>query len=115
MYFPSTEVASGEWKVVCPESPSMRQKWEILRGMARMTPVDANYFDINVIPLFGGVPLASIALLNTWIKGREGASNLSSTQPSEPWKWDLTFVYNGIEEGVTFENIPGARELICHP
>ena len=47
MYFPSTEVASGEWKVVCPESPSMRQKWEILRGMARMTPVDANYFDIK--------------------------------------------------------------------
>lgn len=103
----NVEEASGEWKISLYETSDMLGRFQILKEFLRQeNPNERSYFESYLIPIQSNVPIPPLILENCWLKSRNPVS-LSMDQPVQYWEWEVSLVFNGINESVPAEFFPG--------
>lgn len=101
--------SSGKWACTIVETKSFAIRYKLLKLLYVSTPWSHYYFDVYVFPIQGGVPSSPTILKHCWLQGRNPAT-VSYRNVTEPLKWDVIFVYNGIVEPVEVWDLPLAKD-----
>lgn len=98
---------TGTWNFKVTENPSLAERYKLLNATT-LNYKTKLFTSIHIYILQNEIPTPAFTLKNAWFKGR-AAHPFGYDQVTQPWVWDVTVLYNGIEETVGITDIPLVR------
>jgi len=107
---PATFDTTGTWNFKILENPALSERYKILNAIIQDYKDKTNLFsDVSIYILQNEVPTCAFTLKNVWFKSRADVQ-FGYDQVTAPWVWDVSAIYNGIEELVPVTDLPPVRE-----
>jgi len=98
---------TGQWKFKVIENPSLSERYKILAATTQSFR-SRSYTSVHIYIANNDLITPVFTLKNAWFKARSPVP-FGFDQVTTPWVWDVTLVYNGIEEVINFIDLPPVR------